>query len=161
MKKLCLLLVLSLFLCSGCVSGKKFTPVTNISNDQSLIYVYRSNAFAGSANDYHIRINGKYINDLGNGEYIPYVTDDKEVQFQINLRDMALPLSLQSMISEPEQPKEVLKLDVLPGKTYYVKFQLGDFSSMGKDSKLILVENEIGLKEVSDCELRPEPIIVN
>lgn len=132
-------------LLAGCATGPAFTPVSSAPPGQSLVYVYRKGNFVGAATESHIFVNGKHLTKLRNSAYAPAFVPPGPVLFS-TLRRVSWGLPGMAVLSLLEQKEnERLCFDALSGRTYYVRWSIGD--------KMTLVDESTGAKEIQGLRL--------
>lgn len=111
------------------------------------IFVYREHRIGGSAGFDRIFVNGSYLVTLHIGEYASREVPQGTVIFSAMPRAYLVPGALLMMgITDMQKKKyERLRIEVEPGKTYYVKWSIG--------SKMKLVDAATGAKEMAKLHL--------
>jgi ribosomal-protein-alanine N-acetyltransferase len=148
------LMVLAVLLISiiGCASGPQFRAVSSPPSDAALVYIYRLkhyNAWAGlipNATSYRISIAGERIVDLSNGGYYPFIA-----RSTTNTLGSAMNYRGAWILAMALDRKELLRTEFEPGKTYYLKFEVGTFGP-----KMTDVGGTVGESEVKQCRLIAE-----
>lgn len=102
--------------------------------NQGLVYFYRVKAFAGSAISYDIHLGDEVIGAIKNGTYFYQIFDPGKYQFW----------------AKTEARKDIF-LDVKPGKTYYIKCEIGMGILVGRP-KFTIVADITGKNEILNCE---------
>lgn len=148
--KLVLIFCSSIFL-TGCgAHGPAFSPVEITQSDKALVYIYRQASFAGGANTFRIWVNDNHVTDLSNGGYYAYMVDPGELSFKVKKTFNAFDLGLAYFIWEKE--REILKIKVETGKTYYVKYESDPKFHGYNMAMLMLVDEETGSHEIRECQ---------
>lgn len=142
------IIVTGILFLTGCATGPQFSPVVSVTPEKALVYLYRSNSFVGGANAYRIWINDMHVTDMGNGEYYPYLADPGELSFKMKMKTNLLNFGAHLLL---EKQKEVLKINVEAGKTYYVKHKWNSSSPISNQALMVLVDEETGSREIKKC----------
>lgn len=133
----------------GCASGPQLPAVSSPPSDAALVYIYRLkhyNAWAGlipNATSYRISIDGERIIDLSNGGCYPFVAKSGT-----NTLGSAMKYSHSWILAMALERKELLRTEFEPGKTYYLKFEVGAFGH-----KITVVDGTVGESEIKKCRL--------
>ena len=138
MKKLCMATVLSTgLLLMGCSSslGEQFTELEKPSEGKAMVYFYRPSKFLGGGVNYNVQDGDKFVTEMRNGGYYPYLTETGEKKFW----------------AKTEATDEVL-ITLEKNKTYFVKGSIGWGAFVGHP-KLSLVSKSIALPELKECQL--------
>jgi predicted small lipoprotein YifL len=123
---------------SGCATlGPAYTPDSNAPKDQATVYVYRQPGFVGGAVAYTVSANGKEVSTLPSGGYFVYHSPPGEVEF-----------------SAKTEAHTSVTVDAKAGEVYYVKGTVGVGVFVGHPH-LVLVEKDVGEKEIVACKLAP------
>jgi len=134
------------------------TPPTAPSPGKALIYIYRVGRFVGSASHDHLFINGVYLAYLMNGEYA-WMEVDPGTAVVTGMPEMYYGSIIQSagaaLNDARKKENERIRLDVEPGKTYYLKWTSG---TMATGIKVTLEDPGVGAKEMS--KLHPSKPVV-
>lgn len=123
----------------GCANlGKQFEPVTAVSSDKALVYIYRPSSFVGGGVSYTVNAGTKPIIKLHNGGYYPYVATPGELELWAQT-----------------EAKSSVTLDLKAGETKYVKGTVGVGFFVGRPN-LRLVDPAVAAAEIKECKLIPE-----
>jgi hypothetical protein len=127
----------------GCSTSGPAFQQENPATDRALVYIYRQSRAGGSASAFKIFANGQHITNMSNGGYFPYSAPagplDLSARIKANVLNFGVGLAF---VDKPE-----VKLDVVPGETYFVELQFGSMSG----TKLIQVDAESGLQQIRSC----------
>jgi hypothetical protein len=113
-----------LMYCCGCTgpSGPVYSEHP-VPADKSLVYIYREDHTAGSANTFHVFANGHEIAGIGNGGYYDYLADPGHIEFTWLVNSGGINM-LQDLFANSGGPHELCTLDAEAGNVYYFRFEL-------------------------------------
>jgi len=137
-KLILVLLLVGLFLLSGCATGPKFTKIDVIPEDKAVVYIYRPASPIGAAVSYQVIANGTHIMPMVNGGYFVYYAKLGENEF-----------------SAATETLSSVTLDVKPGQNYYIKSSVGVGMFVGRP-RFTIVPADVGEKEIADCKCQGE-----
>ena len=142
------MLVIASFLLTNCATGPQFTTSTPPPSGKALVYVYRKGSMVGAAGYSRIYVNDDFLAALHNAGYAPREVPQGTVVFT-TLPRVAWPfLTLAAMTNFQKKQHERLRIEVEAGKTYYIKWSIGD--------KMKLVDPTTGAKEMNGLHLATE-----
>jgi hypothetical protein len=126
----------------GASSGPEAPPVAG----KALVYVYRQGSMLGAANYDRIYVNSDYFAALHNSNYAMAEVQPGTVVFAAVPRQILIPgaLATGALINSLKKKYEKLRIEVEGGKTYYVKWHLGNMK---------LVDATTGIKEMTGLHL--------
>lgn len=132
----------------GCSSGSGplFKPITDIPEDQSLIYLYRPDD--GRSTEFTIKCNNKDIGILEKKEYFPFFVEEGKVEISSRVRFKLFAVGLLDL-AIAQSTEFVFKAE--PGKAYYIEC-LAD-ESEGKKLSINLVPDNYGYIRIRECRL--------
>jgi hypothetical protein len=143
--RLGLIALLAMLFLAGCATGPAFVAAPPPPKDKALIYVYRQGGFRpGAAGTHHLMLNHKQLTILRHGGYFPALAEPGPVA--LGLVDVR-PFRTDS-VNGPEAVSTTFTAEA--GKTYYVKFLLGGWSTYARLEK---VDAAVGAAEIRDCKL--------
>lgn len=141
---------LAIMLISGCASGPRFAPSARAPG-KSLVYFFEAPRFAGGARHYKLIVNGRYIANIGQGQYFDYQTGPQSVVVGLDLKPMFVP----GMIVEgivygfAVGEKPALSFVAKPDSVYYAELSFED----GYDHpKFKLVDESTAIPTLTKCK---------
>lgn len=126
-------------LLGGCASGPKFTPDSAVPANRAAVYLYRPSA-VGAAVSPAVTANGVPLAELKAEGYFVYRAAPGELE-----------------LAQKTEASTSVTLDIKAGDTYYVKGSVGMGFFVGHPH-LVIVANDVGMKEITECKLIPGPI---
>jgi len=141
--------VVALVCIVGCATGPQFRAASAPSPDAARVYVYRLkhyNPWAGlvpNATPYTIKMDDGRVVDLSNGGYYSFLARPGT-----NIIGSSMKYSHSWFVAIMLKKKELLRTEFTPGKTFYLKFEVGAFGS-----KMTVVDNALGEAEIRKCKL--------
>jgi hypothetical protein len=129
----------------GC-AGPKFSAVASVPPNKAVVYIYRKAALGGVLGNHHIFVNGKPVASLYSGSYYPYLADPGTNCLSSKMVSLAIAIN---MTMNAQFKHQVCCLNVEPGKTYYVQFEIA--TTWGP--KMTEVNADTGSRDIQDCEL--------
>ncbi len=137
----------------GCSSlkGPLYTAVSDIPEDQSVVYLYRINDNYNT--EFMITYNYEEICVLVNNGYFPFFVEPGKVELSsaVQFKMFATGI-LDAAIATPTE----FVFEAEPGKSYYLKCSAGEFS--GQELTIKLVPENFGSNDIKECKLLdPEP----
>ncbi len=145
-----IIVLLETYFLSGCATAPKFSPVTSIEQDKSLIYLYVKDPspFSMSAGRIRVWANQEHVADIGFNGYFPYITDPGEKEFAYMIKVDALTFGPAAIL---QKKKIFSKFYAEKNKTYYLKWDCF------KEKIGVLMDEESALKELVKYKLKSEP----
>ncbi len=137
-------------LLSSCASGPKFVPVSDLKNDEALIYVYRTSRILGAANTWIVRANGEPIGEIASGTYCAFRTKPGSIAFSSKLKT---DFWNKPLWGDGEDKEYLLTVTPKAGETIYLEWQW--LSPVRPD--LAMVSEDVGRKEIKSCKLANIP----
>jgi hypothetical protein len=139
------LFIVTSLLLTSCATGPKFTSAPPPPSGKALIYVYRKGSIVGAAGYSRIYVNGELQGSLSNGGYETCNVPEGTVSFSTLCRAIwALP-GIAALTRLQQEQNERLRFQAEAGKTYYIKWSIGD--------KMKLVDTETGSKDIEGLHL--------
>ena len=129
---------------SGCgINGPSFTPVNEVPDGKSIVYIYKSPSAWGK-DVYLIRANGIEITKLKKGGYYPYLADMGVLKLQAK----TLP-RIGNLIGAALGEKASIDINIEPGREYYVTI------TVMAPIRLTTVIKDEALKQIKKCKKLP------
>lgn len=150
-KKICAgLCTLASLIFLGCAtSGPKFTAAAAPAPGKALIYVYRAASFVGAAGYDLVYVNTDYVATIRSGGYAHYEAPQGTAIFYLTPRAVLYVNTVFAALTNAQKKQyEKLRMEVEPGKTYYVKIGVA-FS--GHDMEA--VDEATAVSEISGLHL--------
>ena len=117
----------------GCAaSGPAFIKIETIPEQKGIVYLYRSKTIVGGAIVPQIWCNGRPVVELKRGGYYPYFADIGE-----------------NIFTAKTEARTTVKVDVEPGKEYYIKLRIGVGIGVGRPH-LNLMNEQQGAEEIKN-----------
>ncbi|MCO5946662.1 DUF2846 domain-containing protein [Mucilaginibacter flavidus] len=134
---------------SGCSTGPKYIAAPPPKPGSALVYVYRKYSNIGAAEYGRVFVNSNFLTILRGGGYAPYEAAQGKVVFYIIHRtDQYVNTRFDSLTNVQKTQYEKLRMEVEPGKTYYVRLSVSS-SGFG----MIPVDTATGAKEIKGLRL--------
>src|SRR5271166_4698139 len=126
-KRMCgaLFVVALLVLARSTTRAQQFTPSPTPQVGKALVYVYREASFVGKAGWSRIFVNADFLASLHSGDYAAREVPEGTVVFMTVPRGIPITavLAFDDMVKKRH---ERLRINVEAGKTYYVRWFVGD-----------------------------------
>jgi hypothetical protein len=136
---------------SGGAEAQIAVPTTPA--DKATVYVYRLGEMKGAENYWFLYANGTFVGTLLNSTYAKAEVAAGTVVFS-DLHRMHLWMPIEGVTSEmAKTPKELYRMPVEAGKTYYVRWVVGAWGP-----RMVPVDKGTGKNEMGECHLSKDPV---
>ena len=140
------LLLVFLFISCSSIQGPLFKSITNVPENQSVIYIYRSNDKTNS--EFAISCNDKELGMLENNQYLPELVNEGKVVIKSMVQ---FKMFTTGLLDAAIADSTIYVFKAEPGKSYYIECKADEFS--GQVLTIDLVPENYGSNRIKNCVL--------